>query len=89
MIGHVVFGSNAPLVTVDQHLAAFRTQPEQKTSALDKYYAEAGITLPNAARLIALPLRAAFTLASWPMMPRLLVDREQPHYEQGISLFSS
>ncbi|MCA0456155.1 MAG: glycosyltransferase [Chloroflexi bacterium] len=81
------FAVHAPLVTVDQHLAAFRTQPEQKTSALDKYYAEARITLPNAARLIALPLRAVFTLASWPFMPRVLVDDGSNRYEAGIPLF--
>ena len=82
------FAVHAPLVTVDQHLAAFRTQPEQKTSALDKYYAEAGITLPNAARLIALPLRVVFTLASWSFMPRVLVNGGSNHYVQGIGLFS-
>lgn len=81
------FAAHAPLVTVDQHLAVFRTQPQQKTSALDKYYAEADITLPNAARLIALPFRAMFTLASWPLMPRILVDGEQNYYQQGIRLF--
>ncbi len=83
------FAAHAPLVTVDQHLAAFRTQPEQKTSALDKYYAEAGVTLPNAIRTVALPLRAIFTFASWPSMPRVLVDGEQTRYEKGAGVFSS
>jgi glycosyltransferase involved in cell wall biosynthesis len=82
------FATYAPLVTVDQHLAAFRTQPQQKTSAIDKYYAEAGVTLPNTARLIALPFRAAFTLATWPFMPRVLVDGDQIEYQSRLPLFS-
>lgn len=77
------FAVHSPLVAVEQHLAAFRTQPEQKTSALDKYYVEAGITLPNATRLVALPLRAVFTFASWPFMPRVLVDGKSHSYLLG------
>ncbi len=83
------FASHTPLVTVDQHLAVFRTQPQQKTSAIDKYYDEAGVTLPNSARLIALPLRAIFTLATWPFMPRVLVHGDQIEYQSGLLMFSS
>ena len=81
------FAAHAPLVTVDQHLAAFRTQPNQKTSAIDKYYAEAGVTLPNAARLIALPARAIFTLATWPLLPRVYVHGDEIEYYAGNSVF--
>ncbi len=83
------FAAHAPLVTVDQNLAAFRTQPQQKTNAIDKYYAEAGVTLPPAARLIALPLRAVFTLATWPLMPRVEVKGNEISYKAGIRLFSA
>jgi glycosyltransferase involved in cell wall biosynthesis len=82
------FASHAPLVTVDQHLAVFRTQPQQKTSAIEKYYAEAGVTLPNATRLIALPLRAIFTFATWPLMPRVLVHGNSVEYKSGLAMFS-
>jgi GT2 family glycosyltransferase len=82
------FAAHAPLVTVNQHLAVFRTQPQQKTSAIEKYYAEAGIRLPNSARLIALPLRAIFTVATWPLMPRVLVHDDEIEYKSGLPLFS-
>ena len=82
------FAAHAPLVTVDQHLAAFRTQPQQKTSAIDKYYAEAGVTLPHAARLITLPLRAVFTLTTWPLMSQVSIHDEELTYHAGIPLFS-
>jgi len=82
------FAAHAPLVTVDQHLAAFRTQPNQKTSAIDKYYVEAGVTMPNAARLITLPVRAIFTLATWPLMPRVLLHDDVLDYKQGVRIFS-
>ncbi len=78
------FAAHSPLVTVDQHLAVFRTQPQQKTSAIEKYYAEAGVTLPNSVRLIALPLRAIFTMATWPLMPRVLVQGDDLEYKSGI-----
>ena len=83
------FAVHAPLVTVDQHLAAFRTQPQQKTSAIDKYYAEAGVSLPNAARILALPLRALFTIAAWPLMPRVLVQDDHITYRAGIPFFTT
>ncbi len=82
------FAAHAPLVTVNQHLAVFRTQPQQKTSAIEKYYAEAGVTLPNAARLVALPVRALFTLATWPLMPRIVTDGSEVEYKAGLSIFS-
>ncbi len=82
------FAKHTPLVAVDQHLAAFRTQPEQKTSAMDKYYAEAGVTLPHAARLIALPLRAAFTLMSWPLMPHVRITKDEAQYAARAKLFA-
>ncbi|MDL1902924.1 glycosyltransferase [Anaerolineae bacterium CFX9] len=65
---------HADLYTVDRVLAAYRSHPAQKTAQLDRYYAEAGIRLPQAARIIALPLRAAFTLASWPFAPRIVQE---------------
>jgi len=83
------FAAHMPLVTVDQHLAVFRTQPQQKTSAIEKYYAEAGVTLPNSIRLIALPLRAIFTFATWPLMPRVEVKGNEISYKTGIRLFSA
>ncbi len=82
------FADHAPLVTVDQHLAAFRTQPQQKTSAIDKYYGEAGVTVPNSVRLMALPIRAFFTFATWPLMPRVLVHGDVLEYKSGLPLFS-
>lgn len=82
------FAGHAPLITLDRHLAAFRTQPAQKTSVLDKYYAEAGIRLPNTARYAILPLRTIFTLTSWPFMPRVLVNNDSPVYKPGLPLFS-
>ncbi|MCA9999452.1 MAG: glycosyltransferase [Anaerolineales bacterium] len=66
------FAAYAQLVTVDQHLAAFRSQPDQKTSEIDRYYHEAGIALPAATRILALPLRALFTWAGWPLAPRIV-----------------
>lgn len=69
------FAAHADLVTVDRHLAAFRTQPEQKTAAIEHYYQEAGISLPPAVRLIALPLRAIYTWASWPLTARVVNGR--------------
>ncbi len=60
------FAEYAPLVTVAQPLAAFREHPAQKTASLDGYYAEAGVRLPDAARLVMLPLRAALApLSGW------------------------
>lgn len=66
------FAQYADLVTVDMPLAAFRSQPQQKTAQLDPYYAEAGVKLPHAARVIMLPLRAIFTLISWRFAPRVV-----------------
>ncbi len=83
------FAVHAPLVTVDQHLAVFRTQPQQKTSAIEKYYSEAGVHLPNAIRLVALPVRALFTFATWPLMPRVEVKGDEISYKTGIRLFSA
>lgn len=82
------FAAHSPLVTVDQHLAAFRTQPQQKTSTIDKYYAEAGIHLPHTARFIALPLRAIFTAVSWPFMPRVELHGDKIDYAAGLKVFS-
>lgn len=66
------FATYAPLVTVAQTLAAFREHPAQKTANLDGYYAEAGVRLPDAARLIMLPLRAALAPLTWPLAPRVV-----------------
>lgn len=80
---------HVPLVTVDQHLAAFRTQPQQKTSAIEKYYTEAGVTLPNGVRTAVLPARAIFTLITWSFMPRVLIRGGQIEYRRGLTLFAS
>lgn len=77
------FAQYADLVSIDQHLAAFRFQPEQKTAAIERYYAEAGITLPHATRFISLPLRALFTWASWPFAPRVLWRGGEPRFVSG------
>jgi glycosyltransferase involved in cell wall biosynthesis len=69
------FAVHAPLVTVDQHLAAFRHQAAQKTHDLTPYYKEAGITLPAVTRYLALPLRALCTLLSWPLAPHVTGTR--------------
>lgn len=63
---------HAPLYTLDQTLAAFREHAEQKTVQIDRYYAEAGITTPDAARLVMLPLRAALSPLLWRMSPRVV-----------------
>lgn len=65
------FAAVADLVAMERHLAAFRIQPEQKTAAINKYYAEAGIRLPHAARVVTLPLRVAFTVVGWPFAPKV------------------
>ena len=66
------FAQHADLVTVDMPLAAFRSQPQQKTAQLNRYYAEAGVKIPHAARVVMLPIRAAFTLLSWRFAPRVV-----------------
>ncbi len=73
------FAQHAPLYTVDQTLAAFRTQPEQKTSHIDRYYTEADITTPSFMRYPMLPLRALFTWGSWPFAPRII--RNQANWQ--------
>jgi glycosyltransferase involved in cell wall biosynthesis len=67
------FARSAPLVTVDQTLAAFRRHPAQKTASLDAYYAEAGIRLPHAARWIMLPARAVLAPVSWALTPHVIL----------------
>ena len=65
------FAQFAPLVTVDEALAAFRQHPAQKTANLDSYYAEAGIGWPQAARLLMLPARVAFSPVAWALTPHV------------------
>ncbi len=77
------FADYADLVTADQHLAAFRFQPEQKTAVIERYYAEAGITLPHAARIFALPTRVLFTWMSWPFAPRVVWRGGEPVFVPG------
>jgi glycosyltransferase involved in cell wall biosynthesis len=62
----------APLVTVDQPLAAFRQHPAQKTASLDAYYAEANIRLPHAARWVMLPARAMIGPLAWRWTPHVV-----------------
>jgi hypothetical protein len=64
--------AHAELVTVDRPLAAYRSHAAQKTAQLDRYYAEAGIRTPDAARLIMLPLRALLGPALWYFSPRVV-----------------
>ncbi|NJO85211.1 MAG: hypothetical protein HC828_22340 [Blastochloris sp.] len=66
------FAACAPLVMVERHLAAFRTQPAQKTADLAPYYAEIGVTMPTAARALTLPLRAALTYGGPWLAPRVV-----------------
>ncbi|NDJ62456.1 MAG: glycosyltransferase [Chloroflexi bacterium] len=69
------FAAHADLVTVDSLLAAFRHQPQQKTAEIERYYAEIGVRLPSAARLLTLPLRAALAGPTWPLTPHVRYDR--------------
>jgi O-antigen biosynthesis protein len=64
--------AHASLYTADRALAAFREHAEQKTAQIDRYYAEAGITAPDAARLVMLPLRAALGPLLWRLSPRVV-----------------
>jgi glycosyltransferase involved in cell wall biosynthesis len=64
--------AHAELVTVDRPLAAYRSHAAQKTAQLDRYYAEAGIRTPDAARLIMLPLRALLGPLLWYFSPRVV-----------------
>lgn len=64
------FARHAPLVAVGQTLAVFREHAAQKTAALDGYYAEAGVHLPQAARFMALPARALISPLAWRIAPR-------------------
>jgi glycosyltransferase involved in cell wall biosynthesis len=73
------FAQHAQLVTVDMPLAAFRTHPQQKTAQLSRYYAEAGVKLPHAARAVMLPIRAIFTLLSWRFAPRVVHHKGEWH----------
>ncbi len=59
------FAQHAPLVTVAQTLAAFREHAAQKTAALDGYYAEAGVHVPQAARIVTVPARALISPLAW------------------------
>lgn len=79
------FAEAADLVTVDQPLAAFRAHQQQKTAQLDRYYAEAGVRLPPASRLLALPLRAAFTALSWSFAPRVVRRQGAWQYLSGTA----
>ncbi|MFN8379772.1 MAG: glycosyltransferase family 2 protein [Anaerolineae bacterium] len=66
------FAERAPLVTVDQTLAAFREHAAQKTANLEGYYAEAGVRLPHVARWVMVPARAALSPFIWATSPRVL-----------------
>ncbi len=87
------FATHASLVTVATPLAAFRRHPEQKTNAIEPYYAEIGVRLPQGTRLIALPIRVLLALISWPLAPRTVYNRAEgawhfkpgPFFQPGIS----
>lgn len=64
--------AHAELVTVDRPLAAYRSHAAQKTTRIDRYYAEAGIRTPDAARLIMLPLRALLSPLLWSISPHVI-----------------
>ena len=91
------FATRASLVSVTSLLAAYRFQPMQKTADLDRYYAEAGVRLPNTARLLALPMRLLFTLASWPFSNRITYQRQiatwqfkpGPFFHEGLTKAAS
>jgi len=63
--------AHADLVTVDRPLAAYRSHAAQKTAQLDRYYQEAGITMPEAARLFMIPARALLSPLLWYASPRV------------------
>lgn len=64
--------AHADLVTVDRALAAYRSHAAQKTADLAPYYAEAGISLPAAARWLLLPARALLSPLLWYTAPRVV-----------------
>jgi glycosyltransferase involved in cell wall biosynthesis len=66
------FADCADLYTLDRALAAYRVHAAQKTADLDRYYAEWGVRVPGWVRPLAVPVRAAFTLAAWPFAPRIV-----------------
>ena len=74
------FAEQTDLVSADVPFAAFRTQPEQKTAQLNRYYEEAGVSVPSAARVIMLPIRVLFTFLSWPFSPRVVQRNEAWYY---------
>jgi glycosyltransferase involved in cell wall biosynthesis len=79
------FAHDADLVTVDKPLAAFRAHEAQKTADLDQYYVEAGVRLPNASRVVMLPIRAIFTLLSWAFAPRVVRRQGEWRFIPGVS----
>jgi glycosyltransferase involved in cell wall biosynthesis len=79
------FAQHAELATVDMPLAAFRAQPKQKTAQLDRYYAEAGVKVPHAVRIVMLPMRSVFTLLSWRFAPRVVRHRNEWHFISGFA----
>jgi glycosyltransferase involved in cell wall biosynthesis len=65
------FARHAPLVATGQALAAFREHAAQKTAALDGYYAEAGVRVPQAARFLTVPARALVSPLAWRVAPHV------------------
>lgn len=72
--------AHAELVTVDRPLAAYRSHAAQKTAQLDRYYAEAGIATPNAARLLMIPTRALLGPLLWRVSARVSEQAGQWRY---------
>ncbi len=71
------FARHADLVTVQQPLAAFREHSAQKTAALAAYYAEIGVRLPHAVRVVTLPMRALLNPLTARFAPHVRHDHAQ------------
>ena len=75
------FAQYADLVTVGAYLAAFRQHESQKTAQIEPYYREAGITLPEAARWMMLPIRAMLAPISSKVAPRVVYRQPTDTWE--------
>lgn len=74
------FAQHSGLVIVDTILAAYREQPTQKTSKIDEYYQEIGVSLPDIVRCLMLPIRVAVFFASWPISSYVNYDRRNSRW---------
>ncbi len=81
------FSAHADLVTIQKPLAGYRQHPAQKTAALDPYYREIGVTLPNWIRIVTLPVRFAFNFCSLPLTPRVIYQPQQAEWRFRPGVF--